>query len=160
MAWDAYLKVQKESGDFPELPPLHPTDLCISTTILGAAQVGQRNKQLLWIWSFGVSERHDGTWMVEYISVNRVHWLCAKAQFERWKEEQHSIHNEAIWILAYFHSKVEHWKTRMDMAAQVLLPGYEAYASCQAHAWEELSRSSVKALISITSSPLKHLETM
>ncbi|KAI9443808.1 hypothetical protein H4582DRAFT_1807499 [Lactarius indigo] len=65
MARDAYLRVQEESGDFPELPPLHPTDLCISTTILGAAQVGQCNKQLPWIWSFGVSERHDGTWMDE-----------------------------------------------------------------------------------------------
>ncbi|KAI9434164.1 hypothetical protein H4582DRAFT_1818929 [Lactarius indigo] len=65
MARDAYIKVQEESGDFPELPPLHPTDLRISTTILGAAQVGQRNKQLPWIWSFGVSERHDGTWMDE-----------------------------------------------------------------------------------------------
>ncbi|KAI9431761.1 hypothetical protein H4582DRAFT_1822014 [Lactarius indigo] len=65
MARDAYLRVQEESGDFPELPPLHPTDLRISTTILGAAQVGQRNKQLPWIWSFGVSERHDGTWMDE-----------------------------------------------------------------------------------------------
>ncbi|KAI9447441.1 hypothetical protein H4582DRAFT_2051199 [Lactarius indigo] len=51
MAWDAYLKVQEGSGMFPELPPLHLTDLHVSTAILGAAQVGQRNKQLPWIWS-------------------------------------------------------------------------------------------------------------
>ncbi|KAH8984881.1 hypothetical protein EDB86DRAFT_2833343 [Lactarius hatsudake] len=46
MARDAYLKVQEASGDVPELPPLQPTDLRVSTAILGAAQVGQRNKQL------------------------------------------------------------------------------------------------------------------
>jgi hypothetical protein len=31
----------------------------------------------------------------EGVIVNRVHWLQAKAQFERWKEEQYIIHNEA-----------------------------------------------------------------
>ncbi|KAH8999650.1 hypothetical protein EDB86DRAFT_3075718 [Lactarius hatsudake] len=153
VARDAYLKVQEASGSFPELPPLRLTDLRVSTAILGAAQVGQRNKQLPWIWSFGTSERQDGTWMDEF---NRVHWLRAKAQFERWKEEQHSIYNEAIWIPAYFHSKAECWKAWMDMAAQALLPGHEAYASRQAHAWEELSKSSIKALIPITSASLKH----
>ncbi|KAH9031441.1 hypothetical protein EDB83DRAFT_2229595 [Lactarius deliciosus] len=153
VARDAYLKVQEASVSFPELPPLRLTDLRVSTAILGAAQVGQRNKQLPWIWSFGTSERQDGTWMDEF---NRVHWLRAKAQFERWKEEQHSIYNEAIWIPAYFHSKAECWKAWMDMAAQALLPGHEAYASRQAHAWEELSKSSIKALIPITSASLKH----
>ncbi|KAH9031538.1 hypothetical protein EDB85DRAFT_1847537, partial [Lactarius pseudohatsudake] len=52
MARDAYLKVQEASGDAPELPPLQLTDLRVSTAILGAAQVGQRNTQLPWIWSF------------------------------------------------------------------------------------------------------------
>ncbi|KAI9434832.1 hypothetical protein H4582DRAFT_2080497 [Lactarius indigo] len=152
MARDAYLKVQEGSGMFPELPPLRLTDLRVSTAILGAAQVRQCNKQLPWIWSFGTSERQDGTWMDEF---NRVHWLRAKAQLERWKEEQHSIHNEAIWIPAYFHSKAECWKAWMDMASHAQLPGHGAYASRQAHAWEELSRSSIKALIPITSTSLK-----
>ncbi|KAH9014270.1 hypothetical protein EDB85DRAFT_1876498 [Lactarius pseudohatsudake] len=154
MARDAYLKVQDASGLFPELLPLRLTDLRVSTAILGAAQVGQRNTQLAWIWSFGTSERQDGTWMDEF---NRVHWLRAKAQFERWKEEQHSIRNEAIWIPAYFHSKAECWKAWMDMEAQALRPGHKAYASRQAHAWEELSKSSIKALIPITSTLLEHL---
>ncbi|KAH9035584.1 hypothetical protein EDB84DRAFT_1269414 [Lactarius hengduanensis] len=69
MARDAYLKVQEASqeasGDAPELPPLQRTDLRVSTAILGAAQVGQRNKQLSWIWSFGTSEKQDGTWTDE-----------------------------------------------------------------------------------------------
>lgn len=85
-----------------------------------------------------------------------MHWLRAKSQFERWQEEQYSIHNEAVWIPAYFHFKAECWKVWMDMAAQEKLPGHEAYASRHVHAWEEISKSSMKALIPITSSTLKH----
>jgi hypothetical protein len=86
-----------------------------------------------------------------------VHWLRAKAQFERWQEEQHSIHNEAMWVPAYFHAKAKCWKAWMVMAAQERLRGHEAYASRQAHAWEEMSRSSKKALTPITSTSLKHV---
>jgi hypothetical protein len=51
-------------------------------------------------------------------TVNRVHWLRAKAQFERWKEEQDSIHNEAEWVPVYFHAKAKLWKDWMDLAVQ------------------------------------------
>ena len=88
--------------------------------------------------------------------VDRVHWLRAKAQFERWKEEQDSIHNEAVWVPAYFHSKAELWTKRRDFAVQEKLPGHAAYASRQAYAWDELSKSSMKALGPITSTPLKY----
>lgn len=63
MARDAFLKIRQSSGDLPELPPLRLTDLRVNTAILGAAQIGQRNKQLPWIWSFGTSDKQDGTWM-------------------------------------------------------------------------------------------------
>lgn len=65
MARDAYLKIQDVSGDLPELPPLRLADLRVHTAILGAAQVGQRNKQLPWIWSFGTSVKQGGTWIDE-----------------------------------------------------------------------------------------------
>ena len=65
MARDAYYNIQDTSGSPPELPPLLTTDLRVNTAILGAAQVGQRNKQLSWIWSFGISNKQDGTWMDE-----------------------------------------------------------------------------------------------
>ena len=38
----------------------------------------------------------------------------------------------------------------MHTASQAKLPGHVAYASHQAHTWEEMSRSSAKALIPIT----------
>ncbi|KAI9428527.1 hypothetical protein BJY52DRAFT_1232739 [Lactarius psammicola] len=49
----------------PELPELQLEDLHVNTAILGATQVGQRNTQLPWIWSFGTTVNQDGTWMDE-----------------------------------------------------------------------------------------------
>jgi hypothetical protein len=171
MARDAYIKSLDPSGESLALPPLKLTDLRVNTAILGAAEVGQRNKQLSWIWGFGTSTNEDGMWMddcecllsrnVWYILkgglVNRVHWLRAKAQFERWKEEQYSLHNEAIWVPTYFHAKARLWSDWRSCAVQEQLPGHAVYASRQAHAWEELSRSSRKALTPITSAALRHV---
>ena len=93
------------------------------------------------------------------IIVNCVHWLWAKAQFERWLEEQASIHNEAKWIPAYFHAKAEEWEARMNIAAQNSKHGHSAYASQQMHLWAELSKSSEKSLAPIASSSLKQFKS-
>jgi hypothetical protein len=97
--------------------------------------------------------------MLIHSIVNCIHWLRAKAQFERWLEEQASIHNEAVWVLAYFHSKAEQWEERMKNAAQYSQKGHAAYASQQMHSWEELSKSSEKSLAPITSTPVKTFRT-
>ncbi|KAN0124687.1 hypothetical protein V8E53_002258 [Lactarius tabidus] len=154
MARDAYMNTLDPSGDSTVLPALRVTDLRVNTAILGAAEVRQRNQQLSWIWSFGTSSNRDGSWIDDF---DRVHWLRAKAQFERWKEEQDSIHNEAVWVPAYFHAKAELWSEWRNCAVRDELPGHAAYASLHAHAWEELSRSSTKALTPITSAPLKYV---
>ncbi|KAH9012749.1 hypothetical protein EDB84DRAFT_1278521 [Lactarius hengduanensis] len=155
LARDAYRKIRRASSIVQDLPKLHLKDLRVATLVLGSQQTGQRNEQQSWIWGFGRTIEDDGTWMDDF---ERVHWLRARAQFERWSEEQHSIHNEAKWIPAYFHAKAETWKKLMITATQDSLKGHQAYASYQMHAWEELSRSSVKALTPITNSPLKHCE--
>jgi hypothetical protein len=95
--------------------------------------------------------------MLIHLIANRVHWLHAKAQFEWWKEEQDSIHNEAVWVPAYFHAKANCWKGWMELAIQKWDMGHAEYASHQAHLWEELSRSSEKALTPITSTVLKYV---
>jgi hypothetical protein len=74
-------------------------------------------------------------------------------------EEQASIHNEAEWVPAYFHSKAEQWRSLMIFAAEQGLHGHEAYVSQQMHSWEELCSSSMKALSLITSATLKHFKT-
>ncbi|KAN0136391.1 hypothetical protein V8E53_005759 [Lactarius tabidus] len=156
MAREAYLQIQQAYSVGPELPQLCLADLCIGTAILDPAEVRQHNTQLSWIWSFGKTVDKDGTWMDEF---NRIHWLQAKAQFERWLEEQASIHNEAVWVLAYFHSKAEQWEERMKNAAQYSQKGHAAYASQQMHSWEELSKSLEKSLAPITSTPVKTFRT-
>ncbi|KAF8271907.1 hypothetical protein EI94DRAFT_1697902 [Lactarius quietus] len=65
MVRDAYENIKNLSQTSPELTALAPTDLQVNTAILGAAQKGQQNKQLSWIWSFGISGKKDGTWMDE-----------------------------------------------------------------------------------------------
>ncbi|KAI9442811.1 hypothetical protein BJY52DRAFT_1229112 [Lactarius psammicola] len=89
MARDSFLKIRDAYEGGPELPELRLEDLRVNTVILGATQVGQCNTQLPWIWSFGTTVDQDGTWMDEF---NRVHWLRAKAQFQRWMKEQASLH--------------------------------------------------------------------
>jgi hypothetical protein len=65
MARDAFVKIKHAYEEGPELPKLRSEDLRVSTAILGAAQVGQRNTQLPWIWHFGEIDDEDGTWMDE-----------------------------------------------------------------------------------------------
>lgn len=65
MAREAYLKIQQAYHIGPDLPQLHLSDLRVGTAILDAAEVGQRNTQLPWIWSFGTTVDSDGTWMDE-----------------------------------------------------------------------------------------------
>jgi hypothetical protein len=172
MARDAYRKLRNKSTIKAELPPLSREDMHIATLVLGSEITGQRNMHRSWIWSFGKMTADDGTWMddcelslasmnvcvLTYQSVERVHWLRAKAQFERWLEEQDSIHNEAHWIPAFFTSKAETWRQLMAFASQGSLKGHTAYASYQMYAWEELSNSSKKALSPITDTSLKHYD--
>ena len=65
MAREAYLRIQQAYSISPKLPQLHVADLRVGTTIINAAEVGQRNRQLPWIWTFGNSVDEHGTWMHE-----------------------------------------------------------------------------------------------
>ena len=167
MARDAYNKILDPSGESPALPLLQVIDLRVNTSIVNAMQVRQRNKQLSWIWSFGTSTNQDGTWlddceclpipMYGYALmdkiVDRVHWLRAKAQFEQWREEQDSIHNEAVWVPAYFHAKAELWSEWWNYAVQEQLLGHAAYALHQAYAWEVSRRPAHSAYLRLTHKP-------
>ena len=175
MARDTFRTLRKGLQNMPELPKLKAQDLHIATHILGSAQSGQRNKQPSWIWSLdrplqmmglGWMVVSDHTYLIAnsyahiliFDTVERVHWLRAKAQFERWLEEQKSIHNEAHWIPAYFQARSQMWKRLVVTAAKESLKGHEAYASAQEQAWDELSKSSKAALSLITDASLRTYE--
>jgi hypothetical protein len=174
MARDLFRNIHDAYATGPDLPQLHTKDLNVETLVLGSEKAGQCNKQLSWIWSFGHTVNSKGTWMddcewsfaclpcpcfhISHMAVERVHWLRAKAQFERWVEEQDSIYNEATWIPAYFHTKSEVWRKLMVFALHSSLKGHASYASYQMQAWEELSRSAVKALSLIMDTPVKRFK--
>ena len=63
MAHDACQRVHPAFPGGPELPQLLLEDLHVATLVLESEQTGQRNKQQLWIWSFGQATADDGTWM-------------------------------------------------------------------------------------------------
>ncbi|KAN0130415.1 hypothetical protein V8E53_011816 [Lactarius tabidus] len=105
MAQDTFWNICKGYPGGLELQQLYAKDLQVATLILGSDKVGQCNTQQSWIWGFGHTVNDKGTWMDD--CVERVHWLLAKAQFEQWVEEHDSIHNEAKWVSAYFHTKAE-----------------------------------------------------
>ena len=81
MARDAYCNVIDPSGQSPKLRQLELADLHVETFAIGPGQVGQRNKQLPWIWSFGTSTKQDGTWiddcecsLLSEIRINTQQW--------------------------------------------------------------------------------------
>ena len=65
MAREAYLRIQEAYSIGTKLPQLHVADLHVGTTVINATEVGQRNRQLPWIWSFGHTVKEHGTWMHE-----------------------------------------------------------------------------------------------
>jgi hypothetical protein len=60
--------------------------------------------------------------------VYRVHWLKAKARFNRWDEEYQLIPNEMVWTVKYFGHQALKWEERALSASSMFLPGHAAYA--------------------------------
>ena len=82
MAREAYLQIQEAYPVGPELPQLQVADLRVGTTIINAAEVGQRNRQLPWIWSFGSTVDEHSTWMHEcnliyIVDLNMLTWFSS-----------------------------------------------------------------------------------
>ena len=162
MARNLYWNIQEAYGAGPDLPQLHIKDMKVETIVLGSEMVGQRNKQLSWIWGFSHMVNDQGTWMEDckvsckgsrsiyshmtYGSGKGSLAPC-KAQFERWVEEQDSIHNEAKWIPAYFLSKSESWRKLMTYSLQCSLKGHASYASYQMHAWKDFPEVQLRCFL-------------
>jgi len=70
-----------------------------------------------------------------------VHWLRARAQLHRWKEEYDVTSREMVWTVLYFIFQRNKWQLRRQ---QQMTPtpsiGKIAYCEKQMHLWEELGR--------------------
>ncbi|KAI0258462.1 hypothetical protein BC834DRAFT_847349 [Gloeopeniophorella convolvens] len=108
-----YLRGLEASMD--DLPLLSREHLGVHNLLLGAEPRGQRNTQLLWVWSFGRWNVPEGTWIDDF---NHVHWLRAKAQFDRWKEEEQNLWHEAEWVPRFFDHKSSFWGALCQSTAE------------------------------------------
>lgn len=72
-----------------------------------------------------------------------MHWLRARAQNIRWKEEHTLVGYEMEWTTRYFLHQAEKWQTRFS--DETLEKGPRAYAARQAEQWSQLASDAQSA---------------
>lgn len=86
-------------------------------------------------------------------SVQRVHWLRARAQMNRWSEELTMVNYEMQWTTRYFLHRSATWQER------TLSPhphrGPKAYAARQAEQWKQLAREAERVFSAVNQSYVK-----
>jgi hypothetical protein len=82
-----------------------------------------------------VSEFRYWSSVTDCFLVNRVHWLRARAQRQRWKEELILVGYEMIWTVNYFKHQCQQWSDRKAAANVVNNSGAAAYASRKMAMW-------------------------
>jgi hypothetical protein len=68
----------------------------------------------------------------------RLHWLRARAQYNRWAEEVLLTQHEMEWTTRYFMHMANKWK--LISALHPDRKGHAAFAAQQIGTWEELGR--------------------
>src|SRR4051812_43021160 len=86
--------------------------------------------------------------MLIYV-VNRVHWLRARAQQQRWGEEVVLVRYEMQWTVRSFIHKMEQWDGR---AVGVKEAGAVAYAARQSAVWRALAQNANRSFAAANSS--------
>jgi hypothetical protein len=68
-----------------------------------------------------------------HIAVQRIHWLRARAQWYRWKEETQLVQYEMQWTVRYFLHESQTWKDQSINPN--VSDGAKAYAARQSNIW-------------------------
>jgi hypothetical protein len=76
-----------------------------------------------------------------YDVVNRVHWLRARAQRERWKEEFTLVGHEMSWTVRYYSYQSGLWNERRAVANRSKNYGAMAYAARKEAMWMAMATS-------------------
>lgn len=71
------------------------------------------------------------------LSVQRVHWLRARAQKKRWEEELILVKHEMEWTSRYFLHRARLWHERYE--DRDVRKGPKAYAARQSAQWKQLA---------------------
>jgi len=74
--------------------------------------------------------------------VNRVHWLRARAQRQRWNEELILVRNEMDWTVRYYIYQSTVWKDRKSVAEGMDDMGAAVYAARKYAMWMHMAVTS------------------
>ena len=74
--------------------------------------------------------------------VNRVHWLRARAQSQRWKEELILVGHEMDWTVRYYLYQSTMWKDRKSVAEEMKDMGAAVYAARKYAMWMHMAVTS------------------
>lgn len=83
--------------------------------------------------------------------VNRVHWLQARAQRDRWREEFTLIGYEMQWTIRYYMHQSEVWQKRRRVALNDNKPGAAAYAARKTRMWGDMAAAAEKKFLNVNS---------
>ncbi|KAF9552131.1 hypothetical protein CPC08DRAFT_647294, partial [Agrocybe pediades] len=121
--------------------PLKKDDVKTSTAVLNPNMPGSTKLQLSWIWKTHNYVNGDTS---EYDqldeNVKRVHWLRARAQADRWREECQLLTYEMQWTVRSFVQKSKLWLVLKNAHnGSAPSPGTRAYADRQSRTWHAMA---------------------
>lgn len=153
-ARQAIIKLGANRSALDRYQVLKQEDLKAGTFLVNPSLPGTRHSKLAWFWSMDIQKDNDSSsWMQEckrsvyfthgattkYSIVYRVHWLRAKAWFDRWKEESVLVPSEMDWTVRFFKHKAGQWTDRRSKAVADGLPGHACYAARQEAMWNKFA---------------------
>ncbi|KAF8169238.1 hypothetical protein BJ912DRAFT_862222 [Pholiota molesta] len=120
---------------------LTKADTKCSTAVLTPNMPGSTTVKLSWIWH-SVTQH---TSVLTSVAVRRVHWLRARAQHERWREERTLVRYEMEWTVRYFLFKSKGWLEAAENRRRSPTLGATAYAHRQSASWRQLALKADRA---------------
>ena len=72
--------------------------------------------------------------------VNRVHWIRARAQNNRWQEELTLTEYEMQWTVRYFQHQAGQWEKWGNQAEYATKQGAAAYAARKVVMWTHMAK--------------------
>jgi hypothetical protein len=156
------LALGADQDTLSRLQILSQSDIGASTAVVNPNEPGSTRIQLSWIWQtagghrFGLSNIDNlgpgidtgagdriiecncfiSTYLIESYNslVRRIHWLRARAQYMRWKEEVTITRYEMQWTVAYFAYNSKKWQERSAISA-----GANAYVNRKKSMWHQMA---------------------
>ncbi|KAF8816593.1 hypothetical protein BYT27DRAFT_7076625 [Phlegmacium glaucopus] len=133
----ALVKLGADTATLAKYRPLLCQDIRSSTAMLNPNEPGSTRHQLSWIWqSRSTANCKTSEGLREF---NRVHWLRARAQHHRWKEELILVGYEMGWTVRYYMYQSGIWMERRTVAVAAGDNGAAAYAARKAAMWMDIS---------------------